>query len=213
MSGEPYEEVAAVLKRIFGLESFSPVFTAPLDLQLIRETALRVMKSVSPAPKTFKVAVKRVNKRFPYDTPEMNDLVGGYILHAMEELQVDVRRPDSELRIELREEQALIFSEVVEGAGGFPYGSNGKAMLMLSGGIDSPVAGWLAMRKGLEIEAVHFHSYPYTSERAKQKVADLTEKLSLYGGELKLHFVPFTELQTRLHQAYQTTCRLQLCAG
>jgi thiamine biosynthesis protein ThiI len=147
--------------------------------------------------------VRRANRQFPYDTPQMNRLVGGYVLEQVPGLTVDVHRPDIELHIELRETRALLYTEIVEGTGGYPYGSNGKAVLMLSGGIDSPVAGWQAMRRGLEIEAVHFHSFPFTSERAQQKVVELTRVLAQYAGEVKLHMVSFTELQTSVYEAYK----------
>lgn len=200
---EPYTEIERRLKKIIGLTSFSPVYTAPLELEAIQAVAIRAMQSLEQPPATFKASVRRVNKQFPYDSQEMNKLVGGYVLQAMPTLKVDVNRPDAELKVELREERALVYSKVVRGAGGFPLGTNGKAMLMLSGGIDSPVAGYLALRQGLKIEAVHFHSYPYTSERSQQKVKDLAAQLAEYGGDIKLHLVPFTNLQTRVHQAYK----------
>ena len=200
LNGEPYEEIAARLKKVFGLSSFSPVAKADLDLQAIRRTALNMFRSLPELPKTFKVSVRRAYKDFPYNSQELNHLIGGYILANTEGLKVDVHQPEFELKVEIREEGAFIYSEVVPGPGGFPLGSSGKALLMLSGGIDSPVAGWLAMRRGVEIEAVHFHSYPYTSERAKQKVIDLTRQLSDYAKEIKLHLVPFTEIQTKLNE-------------
>jgi len=202
LNGEPYEEIALRLKTILGLTSFSPVFTAPLELEAVQSVALEAMLKIGRVPDSFKVSVRRVNKSFPYDSQEMNQRVSAAVLRAIPGLKVDVHRPEVELKVELREERALIYSQVEAGAGGFPVGTNGKAMLMLSGGIDSPVAGFLAMRQGLRIEAVHFHSYPYTSERSQQKVKDLVGKLSEYGGDIKLHLVPFTDLQTRVHQSY-----------
>ncbi|MBE1443254.1 tRNA uracil 4-sulfurtransferase ThiI [Paenibacillus sp. OAS669] len=202
LNGEPYEEIALRLKTILGLTSFSPVFTAPLELEAVQSAALEAMLKIGRVPDSFKVSVRRVNKSFPYDSQEMNQRVSAAVLRAIPGLKVDVHRPEVELKVELREERALIYSQVEAGAGGFPVGTNGKAMLMLSGGIDSPVAGFLAMRQGLRIEAVHFHSYPYTSERSQQKVKDLVGKLSEYGGDIKLHLVPFTDLQTRVHQSY-----------
>lgn len=158
------------------------------------------MQQFPKCPKTFKVKVKRAYKAFPYHTQELLPMIGGYVLSHMDELKVDVQRPEVELTVEIREEGTYIFSQIEQGAKGLPAGSSGKGMLMLSGGIDSPVAGWLSMRRGIQIEAVHFHSYPYTSERAKQKVIDLTRTLSAYTKEIKLHLVPFTEIQTRLKQ-------------
>ncbi|WP_282941496.1 tRNA uracil 4-sulfurtransferase ThiI [Paenibacillus sp. RC67] len=202
INGESYDNIALELKKILGLTSFSPVYTAPLELEAIQTTAVEAMRKIGRIPSSFKVSVRRVNKSFPHDSQEMNKLVSGAVLRVIPELKVNVNQPEVDLRVELREERALIYSQVEEGAGGFPLGTNGKAMLMLSGGIDSPAAGFLAMRQGLTIEAVHFHSYPYTSERSQQKVKDLVSKLSEYGGDIKLHLVPFTNLQTRVHQAY-----------
>jgi thiamine biosynthesis protein ThiI len=204
LNGESSETVAAALDKVFGLYSYSSAYEAALDFETIRGRAAQLMKElVGTGGATFKVSVRRAYREFPYDSLQMNRLVGGYVLEQVPGLTVDVHRPDIELHIELRETRALLYSEIVEGTGGYPYGSNGKAVLMLSGGIDSPVAGWQAMRRGLEIEAVHFHSFPFTSERAQQKVVELTRVLAQYAGEVKLHMVPFTELQTRVHDAYK----------
>mgnify|MGYP001435500721 CR=1 FL=1 len=203
LNGAPYEKVAERLGRVFGLYSFSPVNKSDADLEQIRLTALHVMKSLPFKPQTFKVVTRRTDKNFPHDSMEMNHLVGGYLLRHFPGLKVDVHHPDVELKVEIRSTAAYIYSQVEKGLGGFPVGSNGKAVLMLSGGIDSPVAGWLAMKRGLELEAVHFHSYPYTSERAKDKVVSLTKVLSGYTDRIRLHLVPFTELQTKLHKAYR----------
>ena len=200
LNGEPYEPIAERLGKIFGLSSFSPVVRAEADLAAMRAAALRAMKDIQPSPATFKVNVRRADKRFPYDSRELNHLIASHVLRHMDGLKVDVHDPEVELRVEVREEGAYIFSEVVRGLGGFPLGTSGKAMLMLSGGIDSPVAGWMAMRRGIRLEAVHFHSYPFTSERAKQKVIDLAYKLAEYADEIRLHLVPFTDIQTRLKQ-------------
>nr|WP_168120749.1 tRNA uracil 4-sulfurtransferase ThiI [Paenibacillus sp. HB172176] len=197
LNGHPYEGVASRLKDLFGLTSLSPVISTTSDLESIREAALSLMKALESVPSTFKVSVKRAWKQFPHNSQEMNHLAGSHVLRAFPSLSVDVHHPELELRIDIQEEATYIFCEVIPCAGGFPFGSNGKAMLLLSGGIDSPVAGWMAMRKGLEIEAVHFHSYPFTSEQAKDKVIALAKRLSYYSGiPLKLHLVPFTDIQT-----------------
>lgn len=201
LNGAPYDQVAEQLKKVFGLRSFSPVLRAPLDLHEIQKTALQVIRSLPKQPHTFKVSSRRSYKQFTYNSMQLNQHVSAYVLRHTPGLKADVHHPEVELSVEVRQEGAYIFSEIVYGLGGFPLGSNGKAMLMLSGGIDSPVAGWLAMRRGLRVEAVHFHSYPFTSERAKQKVIDLTRKLSEYAGEIKLHIVPFTKIQTGLKEA------------
>ncbi|NEN83391.1 tRNA uracil 4-sulfurtransferase ThiI [Paenibacillus elgii] len=203
LNGTPYEAVHEPLKTVFGIVSFSPVLTTELELERVQETALMAMRAMDTQPRTFKVSVRRVNKSFPHDSQEMNRLVGGYVLRAMPDLKVDVHRPEAELKVELRERQALVYSQVDRGAGGFPLGTNGKAVLMLSGGIDSPVAGYLAMRQGLAVEAVHFHSYPYTSERSQEKVKELVRKLAVYAGPIKLHMVPFTSVQTKIHETYR----------
>ncbi|MBW7473681.1 tRNA 4-thiouridine(8) synthase ThiI [Paenibacillus oenotherae] len=204
LNGAPYETIAKELKLVFGIHSFSPVRRIESDLEMIRETALELMHSLPKEPVTFKVSVRRVDKSFPYDSPEMNHLVGSHVLRACPNLKVNVREPEVELRVEIQPEGTYIFNEVVEGAGGYPYGTNGKAMLLLSGGIDSPVAGYLSMRKGLELEAVHFHSYPFTSEQAKEKVIELTRRLAHYSGvPIKLHMVSFTEIQTALASSNQ----------
>jgi thiamine biosynthesis protein ThiI len=149
------------------------------------------------------VSVRRINRTIPQETIELQRLLGGAILTQISGLSVDVRHPELELNVEIRDEGAYFYHKIKDGAGGFPIGSNGKAMIMLSGGIDSPVAAWLAMRKGLALEAVHFHSYPYTSDRAKQKVIDLARRLSVYSGSIKLHLVPFTEIQLKLREQGQ----------
>jgi tRNA uracil 4-sulfurtransferase len=210
LHGEPCEPIIAALKPIFGIGSLSPAISAEMDLESIQNKALTWMRSLTYLPDTFRVTVKRANKEFPYDSQQTSYWVGGFILQAMDGLTVNVKHPKLELRVDIREHEVFIFTEVIEGAGGFPIGSNGKAILMLSGGIDSPVAGWMSMRQGLEIEAVHFHSFPYTSERAKQKVIDLTERLSLFGGNLKLHLISFAAIQTRLQEEGQPNLLITL---
>ncbi|MGG1553087.1 tRNA uracil 4-sulfurtransferase ThiI [Paenibacillus ferrarius] len=198
-----YEGAPAHLQRVFGLASYSPAYHASMDVEAIQAKALQIMQALPVKPETFKVTVRRVNKAFPLDSQQMNYHVGGYVLEGMPGLNVDVRNPEVELRVEIREDRVLLYAEVIPGAGGFPAGTNGRALLMLSGGIDSPVAGWMALRKGLAIEAIHFHSYPYTSERAKEKVMELAHQLAGYTNQIKLHLVPFTEVQTSIHGAYK----------
>lgn len=200
LNGTPFEPVASVLDTVFGLSSYSPAEQCRPDPEAIRETALHLMKGLSPQPATFKVKVRRAFKGFPLNSMEMNHLVGRHVLVNMPGLKVDLHQPDAELNVEIRDNGAYVFCETRQAQGGFPLGTNGRAMLLLSGGIDSPVAGFLAMRRGLEVEAVHFHSFPYTSERAKQKVRELAERLAVYSGRLHLHMVPFAEIQTKLKQ-------------
>jgi thiamine biosynthesis protein ThiI len=210
LNGESHKAVLDALKPIFGIGSFSPAVRADVELAAIQTQALTWMQSLNLAPQTFKVSVKRANKDFPYDSLQVSYWVGGYILQAIVGLTVDVKQPNVELRVDIRDKVAYLFTEVIEGVGGYPIGSNGKAILMLSGGIDSPVAGWMAMRQGLEIEAVHFHSIPFTSERAKQKVIELAERLALYGGKLKLHCISFAAIQTRLQSEGQSNLLITL---
>lgn len=201
LNGESHADVERELSKVFGLHSFSRAIKTAPDLEEIRAAARIVMDRLERVPETFRVTVRRVNKQFPHDTFEMHQLLGGYLLEQYKGLKVDVHKPQVNVHVEIRHQEAFIYIGTLPGPGGFPLGSNGKAMLMLSGGIDSPVAGWFAMKRGLRIEAVHFHSYPYTSERAKQKVIDLTKVLAEYAGSIMIHMVPFTEIQTRLKES------------
>lgn len=206
LGGESHTELISVLKRVFGVMSISPVKVTPSELDQIVETAVAFMdERVSEFKEgtTFKVNVRRVWKEFPSSSHEMNHLVGSPILRKFQQLSVDVRQPDIELRVEIRDQGTYIFNEVIPAVGGFPLGTNGKAMLLLSGGIDSPVAAWSSMRRGLEVECVHFYSYPFTSQRAKEKVIDLARTLADHAGTIKLHLVPFTEIQTAFTQLGQ----------
>lgn len=197
LNGESPEALIDVLKKVFGLVSISPVRVCPSELDRIIETAVDFVGQKELAdPSTFKVNARRVWKQFPHSSQEMNHLVGSPLLRTYPQLKVKVKQPDMELRVEIRENETYLYYEVIPGAGGYPIGTNGKAMLLLSGGIDSPVAGWSAMRRGLEIECVHFYSFPYTSQLAKEKVMELTRLLSGYTGKIKLHLVPFTDVQT-----------------
>jgi len=193
------EEIIPRLEKIFGIQSFSPVVKVAQDIEEISQAGLAlVQKSFTPG-KTFKVSARRADKKFSLDTNELNYEVGSYILRNMDGLKVDVKNPDINLNVEVRKEGVYLSSEIYQGSTGMPVGASGKAMLMLSGGIDSPVAGYLTMKRGVEIEAVHFHSPPFTSERAKQKVIDLSKKLSAFSGKVKLHIIPFTKIQQTIH--------------
>jgi thiamine biosynthesis protein ThiI len=197
LNGEPAAELINALKNVFGIASISPVKVSRSELEDILAVSRNFLTIIAPVPgTTFKVNVRRVWKEFPHGSIEMNKLISTPLLQGYSGLVVDVKSPQLELRIEIRENGTYIFCENIAGVGGFPLGTNGKAMLLLSGGIDSPVAGWSSMRRGLEVECVHFYSYPYTSELARQKVVDLTRVLSRYAGVIKLHLVPFTEVQT-----------------
>ncbi|MEK4437345.1 tRNA uracil 4-sulfurtransferase ThiI [Paenibacillus sp. FSL K6-2862] len=206
LGGHSHTELIAVLKRIFGVMSISPVKVTPSLLEDIVETAVAFMDERENEFKegtTFKVNTRRVWKEYPHSSHEMNHMVGSPILRKFQQLRVDVRNPDIELRVEIRDQGTYIFNEVIPAVGGFPLGTNGKAMVLLSGGIDSPVAAWASMRRGLEVECVHFYSYPFTSQRAKEKVIDLARALADHTGTIKLHLVPFTEIQTAFTQLGQ----------
>ncbi|MGM0842699.1 MAG: tRNA uracil 4-sulfurtransferase ThiI [Bacillota bacterium] len=199
LGDENGEEIIPRLEKIFGIQSFSPVVKVAQDIEEINRAGLAlVQKSFAPG-KTFKVSARRADKKFSMDTNELNYEVGSYILRNVDGLKVDVKKPDINLNVEVRKEGVYLSSEIYQGSTGMPVGASGKAMLMLSGGIDSPVAGYLTMKRGVEVEAVHFHSPPFTSERAKQKVIDLTKKLSAFSGKVKLHIVPFTKVQQTIH--------------
>jgi len=216
LNGEDGVQVCDRLKKVFGIQSFSPAIKVEKDIEKMKQAALALVSDLFSEGKTFKITGKRSDKSFELDTNEINHEFGGYLLNRITDLKVDVRNPDINLQIEVREEAAYLSAETIRGAAGLPVGSSGKAMLMLSGGIDSPVAGYLSMKRGVEVEAVHFASPPFTSERAKQKVIDLTQKLAEVSGQMVLHIIPFTEIQQTIHKqvpanyTMTTTRRLML---
>ncbi|WP_270179597.1 tRNA uracil 4-sulfurtransferase ThiI [Alkalihalobacillus sp. CinArs1] len=200
LNGQDPEPILVKLKTVFGIHKLSVAVKAELDLEDIKEKSLTLMRNQqTEGIKTFKVTVKRPNKQFPHRSQDMNREIGGYVLRNTENLTVDVHHPDRELRVEVKNDGAFISCDHSEGAGGLPTNQDNKVMLMLSGGIDSPVAGYLTMKRGVKIEAVHFHSPPFTSERSRQKVEDLTRVLARYGGDIRLHIVPFTNTQKTIH--------------
>jgi tRNA uracil 4-sulfurtransferase len=213
---EKVEDIAKALKNIFGIQSFSPAVKVEKNVELMKQIALSLVQKLYQPGLSFKVSAKRIDKTFELGTDEMNREFGAHLLINIPGLKVNVKQPDINLRIEVRAEAAYLYCENILGAGGYPVGSNGKAMLMLSGGIDSPVAGYLSLKRGVEIEGVHFYSPPFTSERAKQKVIDLTEKLANISGTIALHIVPFTEIQQMIQDqvpsnyTMTTTRRLML---
>ncbi|MBY0098984.1 tRNA uracil 4-sulfurtransferase ThiI [Mesobacillus maritimus] len=216
LNGEDGIQVSDRLKKVFGIQSFSPAIKVEKDIEKMKQAALALVNDLFSEGKTFKITGKRSDKFFELDTNGINHEFGGYLLNRISGLKVDVRNPDINLQIEVREEAAYLSAETIRGAAGLPVGSSGKAMLMLSGGIDSPVAGYLSMKRGVEVEAVHFASPPFTSERAKQKVIDLTQKLAEVSGQMVLHIIPFTEIQQTIHKqvpanyTMTTTRRLML---
>ncbi|WP_264803653.1 tRNA uracil 4-sulfurtransferase ThiI [Cytobacillus sp. NCCP-133] len=200
LNGSDGKEVSERLKSVFGIQSFSPAVKTNKKMEEMKAAALALFLKDYEEGKTFKITTKRADKTFPLNTEELNHEFGGHLLKNVPGLKVNVKKPDINVQIEIRGEAAYLSCETIQGAGGLPAGSGGKAMLMLSGGIDSPVAGYLSMKRGLDVEAVHFFSPPFTSERAKQKVIDLTEKLAGITGAVTLHIVPFTEIQQLIQQ-------------
>lgn len=189
------DEAVERVRKVFGVAEVCTVTQVERDLNIIKEQALKKINEVKP--KTFKVETNRANKKFTMNSLEVSRDVGGYILHHYEgDLDVQVKNPECVLNIEIRE-QAYIFTSAdkIKAVGGLPYGINGSTMLMLSGGIDSPVAGYLMAKRGVELNCVYYHSHPYTSERAKDKVKDLAKILAQYTERVNLYIVPFTEIQ------------------
>ncbi|PYZ99114.1 tRNA 4-thiouridine(8) synthase ThiI [Alteribacter lacisalsi] len=203
LNGHDEQGVSKVLKGLFGIHSISPALKLENDIDLIREGAVYAIKDALPAEKgTFKVTSKRIDKTFPVRSQKLNRELGAEVLKNTKEIQVDVHNPNVELRVEVRQDGTYLTCRTEYGPGGLPTGTGGKVMLMLSGGIDSPVAGYQMFKRGVEMEAIHFHSPPFTNERALQKVKDLTKVLSRYAGtEIRLHVVPFTEAQKQIHDA------------
>lgn len=200
LNGQYHDEMIANLQEVFGIQSFSLAIKTESDIDQIKKGALAAFEQLDYEGKTFKISARRADKTFPLDTNEINYEVGSHLLRTIEGLTVNVREPDINVRVEVRAEASYITCRDFSGAGGLPVGTSGKAMLMLSGGIDSPVAGYFALKRGLDIEAVHFFSPPFTSERSKQKVIDLAKELTKYGSNIKLHIVPFTEIQQTIQK-------------
>ncbi|MGG3928178.1 tRNA uracil 4-sulfurtransferase ThiI [Metabacillus fastidiosus] len=198
LNGQKHEDIAEKLKPVFGIQSFSLALKCESDVEQMKQASLEAIKNLHKKNDTFKVSTRRADKQFPLDTNELNYEIGRHILINTEDLTVDVHNPIINLRVEVRKEATYITCFDYKGAGGLPVGASGKAMLLLSGGIDSPVAGFLTLKRGVAIEMIHFFSPPYTSERAKQKVLDLTKELTAYCGEIKVHIVPFTAIQEKI---------------
>lgn len=195
-----FEETIANLQKVFGISGICPVvYVEDEGFEKLGETVVKYIDDVYPdKDKSFKVAARRARKNYPLDSREINAEMGGIILDAYPQMRVDVHNPDILLTIEIRD-KIYIYSEIIPGPGGMPVGSGGKAMLLLSGGIDSPVAGWMIGKRGVKIDAVYFHAPPYTSERAKQKVVDLARKVAAYTGPVYLHIINFTDIQLYIY--------------
>ena len=196
-----YEDLIAELQKVFGIVGICPIVVEEqVTFDAIKDKAIEYMRECyGDKALTFKVNARRTNKKFPLKSMELNSEIGHYLLEEFPNLSVDVHKPDVMLNIEVRE-RVYIYSETIKGAGGLPVGTNGKAMLLLSGGIDSPVAGYMISKRGVELEAVYFNAPPYTSERAKQKVIDLARIVSGYSGKIRLHIVNFTDIQLAIYE-------------
>lgn len=202
VDADKHAEAVDRLSRIFGIHSISPALAVEKDYAVIEETALTLVQRAlenDPSIRTFKCFSRRADKKFPMNSDSINRELGHRILASFPELAVDVRTPEMKVWVEVRE-QAFVYTEETAGPGGMPTGTAGRAALLISGGIDSPVAGFMMAKRGLELSAVHFYSYPYTSERARDKVVDLTRLVSRYAGEIRLHLVPFTEIQLAIYE-------------
>ena len=195
------EETVDALKKVFGISGICPmIYVEDEGFEKLSETIVDYIGKVYPEKnKTFKVFARRARKNYPMSSMEINCELGGVILDAYPDMKVDVHNPEIELSVEIRE-KIYIYSETIPGPGGMPVGTGGKAMLLLSGGIDSPVAGYMISKRGVKLEATYFHAPPYTSERAKQKVVDLAKYVSAYAGPMNLHVINFTDIQLAIYE-------------
>ena len=200
LNGTDYVSVAESLKQIFGIQGFSPSYKVEKNLETIKKAVQDVMKDVYHEGLTFKITSKRSDHNFEMDSRELNQYLGSAVFEVLPDIQAQMKGPDVNLKVEIREEAAYLSYENIKGAGGLPVGTAGRGMLMLSGGIDSPVAGYLALKRGVDIEAVHFASPPYTSPGALKKAQDLTRKLTKFSGNIDFIEVPFTEIQEEIKE-------------
>lgn len=196
-----FDEVVEALQRVFGIASICPVvLIEDNDWDHLTKAVGDYVDIAYPDKNmTFKVEAKRADKRYPRTSPDICMDMGEYLLNRFSELKVDVHNPQVRIHVEVRN-KAYVYSKSIPGPGGMPVGTNGKAMLLLSGGIDSPVAGYMIAKRGVRLEATYFHAPPYTSERAKQKVVDLAKLVAKYAGPIKLHIVNFTEIQLYIYE-------------
>lgn len=196
-----YEETVEALKRVFGIVGICPVVRVEdRGFEQLSKDVVSYMEGMYPeGNQTFKVEARRSKKQYPMNSMEINSELGGVILDAFSGMKVDVHNPEIRLNVEVREE-IYLYSETIPGPGGMPVGTNGSAMLLLSGGIDSPVAGYMIAKRGVQLHATYFHAPPYTSERAKEKVVDLARLVSRYAGPIQLHVVNFTDVQLYIYE-------------
>lgn len=196
-----FDETVAALQKVFGISGICPVvYVEDEGFEKLGQDVVNFIDNVyEDKHKTFKVCTRRARKNYTKSSMEVNADLGGIILDAFPDMKVDVHHPEIELNIEIRE-KIYIYSKIIPGPGGMPVGTGGKAMLLLSGGIDSPVAGYMISKRGVSLEAVYFHAPPYTSERAKQKVVDLAKAVAVYSGPIKLHIINFTDIQLYIYE-------------
>jgi thiamine biosynthesis protein ThiI len=198
---EHMEDACGRLARVFGIHSISPALSVEKEWPAVEAAAAQVMEAAlggGSGKRTFKCFCRRSDKLFPMTSEEINRELGHAMLEMFPQISVDVHDPDIKLCVEIRD-KAFVYAREIMGAGGMPTGTSGRVALLISGGIDSPVAGYMMARRGLELSAVHFYSYPYTSERARDKVVKLTELVARYAGTVRLHLVPFTEIQLAIY--------------
>ena len=200
VNDDNYEEVMEEVRKVFGIVGVCPGIKAEKDYDVLKETALKLIEQkIEEGAKTFKVESRRGDKSLPLTSQEMSIDIGGYILsNVKDRIKVDVRNPEVKVRCEYRELNTMVYTDSVPGYGGLPMGTAGKAISLLSGGIDSPVATWMVAKRGMDIECIHFHTYPFTSERSKEKVLDLARTLSRYCGPIKVHCCNILEIEKEI---------------
>ena len=201
--GAPIEAALEVCRKVFGVVAVCRAAVCQKNMEDICSTAVEYLKETMKSAATFSCQSKRSDKKFPLKSPEIARDVGGALLAAYPHLKVQMDGAQTEVHIEVRDKNAFVYAQRIKGAGGMPTGSNGKALLLLSGGIDSPAAGYMMAKRGLELEAVHFFSYPYTSEQAKEKALNLARLLAEYCGRVRVHAVPFTQIQDQIRRSCQ----------
>ena len=200
------KKTAEKLKKVFGIASLCRSCVCDKNITDMEEKAVEYLKEDLLKAKTFRVEARRSDKKFPLTSPQIAAQIGGKVLECFPHLKVTMDNPEIVIKAEVRDYSAFISGSVQKGAGGMPVGSNGRAALLLSGGIDSPVAGYMIAKRGVCIDAIHFHSYPYTSERAREKVISLAKIMTAYTGRIRLYIVPFTKIQEQLRD----TCNNEL---
>ena len=193
-------QLAGEISKVFGVASISPAVESESKMEAIGTEAVKFMERLCKerCVRTFKVEAKRADKQFPIKSPDIARQIGGYVLKGLKVLKVDVHNPDVRLFVDVRHDKSYIYADKISGFGGLPLGTNGKGLVLLSGGIDSPVAAWMMAKRGMMIEAIHFHSYPYTSPRAQEKVEDLAKIVASYCGSFKMHVINILPIQEQI---------------